>query len=109
MGEMIVIIIIGMCSLCCFVIRVLQFNQKGWLFNNTYIYASKEEKETMDKTHYYRQSAVVFALLTGMFFIIVMGVVFKKEWLFVVEGIFLVVTVIYAVLSSITIAKQKKI
>ncbi|WP_062323225.1 hypothetical protein [Halolactibacillus sp. JCM 19043] len=62
----------------------------------------------MDKTPYYRQSAVVFALLTVMFFCVFMGVVFKKEWLFVLEGIFLVVTVIYVVLSSITIAKQKK-
>ncbi|WP_197274813.1 hypothetical protein [Halolactibacillus sp. JCM 19043] len=34
MGEMIVIILIGMCSFGCFVISVLQFIQKGWLFNN---------------------------------------------------------------------------
>ena len=39
---MIVAIMLGLIALICFVISFLQFRKKGFLFNNAYIYASKE-------------------------------------------------------------------
>ncbi|MGM0524484.1 MAG: DUF3784 domain-containing protein [Bacillota bacterium] len=108
MGEVIVMIIVGIGALSCLVISVLQFNEKGVVFNNVYIYASKEQKQTMDKKSYYKQSAVVFALLTGVFLSIGLSMVFETRWFFVVEGILLVVTVLYTIMSAITLAKRKK-
>ncbi len=34
-----------------FVISVRSFKQKGFLFNNAYLYASKQERDTMDKSN----------------------------------------------------------
>ena len=40
------------------VVSIRSFQNKGFLFNNAYIYASKEERGKMDKKPYYRQSAI---------------------------------------------------
>lgn len=42
---------------------IRSFMERGFLLNNAYIYATKEERKTMNKKKYYRQSAVVFCLL----------------------------------------------
>ncbi len=47
----------------CLIISIFQFMEKGFCFNNAYLYASKEERKTMDKSPHYRQSAIVFMLL----------------------------------------------
>ena len=38
-------------------------------------YASLKERENMDKKQYYRQSAIVFSLLSAVFFIVGLSVV----------------------------------
>lgn len=50
-------------SVVCAIIIFFQFRKKGFLFNNAYIYASKQERETIDKKPHYRQSSVVFAFI----------------------------------------------
>ena len=49
MENIIVTIVLGVIAVVCFAISFLQFIEKGFLFNNAYLYASKKEKETMDK------------------------------------------------------------
>lgn len=59
MGNVIGAIVLGVVAIACFVVSYLQFNEKGFLFNNAYIYASKQERETMDKKTHYKQSGIV--------------------------------------------------
>ena len=49
MGNIIGCIILCIIAIACFVFSCLQFKEKGFLLNNAYIYASKQERETMDK------------------------------------------------------------
>ena len=56
MGNVIGAIVLGIVAILCFVFSFQQFHEKGFLFNNAYIYASKQERETMDKTPHYKQS-----------------------------------------------------
>ena len=49
MGNIIGAVVLGAIAIICFVVSYLQFNEKGFLFNNAYIYASKQERENMDK------------------------------------------------------------
>ena len=54
-----------------FVISFRQFQEKGYLFHNAYIWASQEERRRMDereesKRPYYRQSGTEFLLLTSI-------------------------------------------
>lgn len=51
------------------VISLMSFQEKGFLFNNAWIWASKQEREAMDKKPHYRQSAIGFALCAAEFWI----------------------------------------
>ena len=69
MGNIIGAITLGIVAVVCFIFSYLQFNEKGFLFNNAYIYASKEERKVMDKKPHYKQSGIVF-LMIGIIFTI---------------------------------------
>ena len=108
MGNIIGMIILGLLAILCFVFSYLQFHEKGFLFNNAYIYASKKERENMDKRPHYKQSGVIFLLLGIIWLINAVDIVLKTEWLFYLFIVVAVITVIYAIISSIVIEKRKK-
>ena len=64
---MVVGIICFVIAIIAFVIAVLQFMEKGFLFNNAYLWASKEERKRMNKKPHYKQSGVIF-LSIGIIF-----------------------------------------
>ena len=55
MKEIIVASILFAISIFLFFMSVRSFMEKGFLFNNAYIYASKEEREKMNKKPHYHQ------------------------------------------------------
>lgn len=96
--EAVVFAILLLISAGAFMINGFQFNERGPLFHNAYLYASKEERGPMNKKPYYKQSAIIFLLLGLAFFLNAMGVL--VIW-FSYVGIFvLMVTIVYAVVSS---------
>ena len=108
MGNIIGTIILGVIAIACFIISYLQFKEKGFLFNNAYIYASKQEKETMDKKPHYKQSGIVFVFIGIIFLMNAIDIIFQTGWLnFFVIGIVIVV-IVYAIVSSVMIEKRKK-
>jgi len=108
MENIIVTVVLGLVALGCFVISFFQFKQKGFLFNNAYIYASEKERETMDKKPHYIQTGVIFIFIGLIFTVNAINVVLKKNFLlFVVIGI-AVIAIIYAIVSSVLIERRKK-
>lgn len=108
MEDIIIAIIMGAISLVFCVLGIRSFLGKGFLLNNAYIYASKKEREGFNKKPYYIQSGVVFCLIAMVFAINLFRVIFKAKWLVYLVIFDLVVTVIYAIISSILIEKSKK-
>lgn len=107
MGNIIVAIVLSIIATICFVCSYLHLNEQGFLFNNSYIYASKQEREMMDKKPHYKQSGIVFGLIGVLFLINALEMLIKADWLFFLKigiGIFLIV---YAVVSSIVIERRK--
>ena len=108
MEKIVIAAILGAIAVICFIISYRQFHEKGFLFNNAYIYASKKERETMDKSPHYRQSGIVFALIGLVFLINTLVLIYPVRWLFrLVIGI-IVITLVYAVASSVIIEKRKQ-
>ena len=107
MQNMIITFIIFIISIVMFVISFRSFKEKGFLFNNAYIYSSKKERENMNKKPYYRQTAVAFLLLGILFFSVGLDTIFKTEWLFYVNIVYVFIIVVYAILSSIVISKKR--
>ncbi len=87
---------------------IRSFMERGFLLNNAYIYATKEERKTMDKKPYYRQSAVAFCLLSAMFVIIGLSVLFQNDTIMLLVIPFAVAVVLYAVVSSVLHHKRTK-
>ena len=108
MGELIVAIILLLVSAAAFLMSIRSFLEKGFLFNNAYLYASKKEREAMDKTPYYRQSGVVFALIGLIFLLNGLSLLSHLSWVNWIAAAVMAIAVIYAVASSLAIEKQKK-
>lgn len=97
-------------SVSAFIISGFQFMQKGFLLNNSYIFASEKEREAMDKKFYYRQSGIVFLLIGFIFLLNAAGIFFEK-YIFTYISIGLsAVTIVYAAVSSVKegIGKKRK-
>ena len=94
-------------SVICAVISFFQFREKGFLFNNAYIYASGQERETMDKKPHYRQSGIVSAFLSSIFLCAAAECVFETGWLRWTGGTLCIAAAVYAIISSVK--KNQKI
>ena len=108
MGNVIGAILLGVVAIACFVVSYFQFHEKGFLFNNAYIYASKQERENLDKKPHYRQSGIVFILIGLIFAINAIDIILNTGWLFYVAIAIAIMTIVYAIVSSIVIEKKKK-
>ena len=107
MGNIIGAIALGVIAVICFVFSYLQFNEKGFLFNNAYIYASKQERETMNKKPHYKQSGVVFLLIGIIFLINAIDMILQTGWLFYLVIGIAIIAIMYAIVSSVMIEKNK--
>ena len=107
--EVIVSIILFFISLGSFFIGYFQFKEKGILFNNAFLYASKEERKRMNKKPHYRQSAIVFVTIGIIFLLIALEMFVRSGWIFYVMIGLIIFLVIYAIISSIIIEKNRAI
>ena len=108
MKEIVPASILFAVSIFLFFMSVRSFMEKGFLFNNAYIYASKQEREKMNKKPHYRQSAIVFLLLGLIFLLNTIAVLLKVNWIFYIVVVVVIITLIYAIVSSILIDKNNK-
>lgn len=108
MGRIIGSIVLGVIAAICFVLSYLQFREKGFLFHNAYIYASKQERKSMDKKSYYKQSGVIFALVGVIFLLDAIEISLQTGWIFYFVIGTAIIAVAYAIVSSVRIERGKK-
>ena len=108
MGNVIGAIVLGLVAIACFIVSYFQFNERGFLFNNSYIYASKQERETMDKKPHYKQSGIVFIMIGIIFVLNAVEMLLETGWLFYMVIVVAVIAVIYAIVSSVVIERNQK-
>lgn len=90
------------------ILSIRSFLERGFVLNNAYLYASEEERKSMNKKPYYRQTAIVFCLLSIVFIIIGLSVIlqnYQLEWLQIPV---LAGAVIYAIVSTKRINQDTK-
>ncbi len=101
MAELIWAIICGALAIVCMIISIMSFKEKGFVFNNAYIWASKQERETMNKKPHYRQSAIAFALIAALFVFMALECVLLIGWLWLIVGLLAASVLVYAIASSV--------
>ena len=106
--EIIGEIILFLVSAVAFIMSAGHFKEKGILLNNAYIYATKKEREKMNKKPYYRQSAIVFLLIGLIFLLNGLQMLFRADWIFCIALIMMAITIVYAIASSIVIENNNK-
>ena len=109
MKEIIIASILFAVSVFLFFMSARSFMEKGFLFNNAYIYASKQEREKMNKKPYYRQSAIVFLMFGIVFLLLALAVLLEAYWISFVCMAVVLMTLIYAVVSIFMIEKNNKL
>ena len=107
MKEIIIAAILFLIAAVAFLFSFRSFREKGFLLNNAYLYVSKKERETMDKKPYYRQSAIVFALIGVIFLLNGLSVLLRANWISCIAGAVIAITLVYAIASGIAIEKHK--
>lgn len=105
MKEIILSCILFLIAIGAFVMSYRSFREKGFLFNNAFIYASKQERETMEKKSYYRQSAIVFLMIGVIFLLNGVSVLLAANWIFFLVIAIAIAAIIYAIASSIVIER----
>ena len=107
-AELIIAIVMFAIAGILLFLGVRSFFERGFVLNNAYIYASKEEREKMNKKPYFRQTAIIFCLLSIVFVIIGCSVILRN---YMIELLLIPVitgAIIYAIVSSIRIGKEEK-
>ena len=100
-GEWITGIAVFLISGILAFLSVRHFMERGFLLNNAWIFATKEERETMDKRPHYRQSAICFCLLSVVFLIIGLSIFLHNSKLLLLEIPVVAAAIVYAVVSSV--------
>ncbi len=106
--EVITIVILFLISFGAFIMGYFQFKEKGILFNNAYLYASKEERATMNKKPHYRQSAIVFTSIGFIFLLNAVELLVRSGWIFLIVLVLIILLIVYAIVSSIMISRKNK-
>ena len=99
-------IVLFIFSIILLVWGVLSLFNKGFLFNNAYIYANKKEREQMNKKPYYIQTGIVFILLSIASCLEGFNALLRYDVFFVLFIIIIVVTLVFAIVSTIYIDKK---
>ena len=100
MERLIGSLFVGLLAVSSCVVSIVQFRGKGVCLNNAYLFACPKERAQMDLKIHYRQSGVVFALLTAIFLCLAVEIIGKTGWLFKIMWLLVAVTVVYAAASS---------
>ena len=95
-------------AIICLVIAFFQFKGKGFLFNNAYIYASKQEREKLNKAPYYRQSAIVFSGVSANFMLIASNILLKSQLITYLSIGLMFLLVVYALWSTVRFMTKTK-
>ena len=101
-------IVLFLISLFSFVISVCSFMKKGFLVNNAYIYAFKLCAVSKISCAHYRQSGIVFLCLGLVFLLNGFNLIFKTDWILYLVVTIAALALVYAIVSSILIEKNKK-
>ena len=106
-SELVGAIILFVLAAVLFILSIRHFREKGLLLNNAYLYATKEERETMNKSPHYRQSAICFCILSVGCLVSALSIVLKNDTLPLLEIPIFCVAAIYAIVSSVQIYRKE--
>ena len=71
------------------------------------LYATEEERKTMKKKPWYRQSAIAFCLFSIASILMVLHMIFGNKIFLILQVITIIGAVLYAIISSVIITRRE--
>ena len=96
--------ILGVIAVLCFYIAYRQYKQKGFIFTNKWLYASKKEREEIDeriKKSEYRVGRNVFLGIGFLFIAIAVYSLSSISWLMFIIIALIVILCVYAIVQYV--------
>ncbi len=90
------------------ILSVRHFGRRGFLLNNAWVYATREEREQMDTAPWYRQTAVCLLLISLIFALIGLYAITFNSLFLIAEAVVVSGLLGYAVFSTRAITKRTK-
>ncbi|MBE5968693.1 MAG: DUF3784 domain-containing protein [Lachnospiraceae bacterium] len=90
------------------ILSIRSFKQKGFLLNNAYLFATKEERKSIAWKPYYIQSGVAFLGVAVVFVLIALTVIYEIGIFSKIAIVVAVAMVVYAIVSAVVIEKNIK-
>ncbi len=106
--QIISALIIGLISVSLFTYSYFTSREKGPILSNTYLFATREERERMDLSAEYHLVTVVFRILGLIFLLLTAKILTSWVWLNYLMGILIVYVMIYAIKESVKSEKNTK-
>ncbi len=94
-------IILGLISLLLLTYSFFTSKEKGPILSNSYLLASKKERENLDKSAAYHEVTVVFGLLGIVCLLFTIRTISSWLWIDYIIGVFIVIEIIYVITVSI--------
>ena len=106
--QIVFLVILLLLSGLIFIIAYGQFRERGIPLNNAYLFATKEVRDKTNFRPFYRQSAIAFLGLGFVCLFSSILVITNWDWLFMITIALVFLIMIYAIISTIMIAKRSK-
>ena len=107
MSDMIFAVITGIISVILFIYVSFTVRGKGIILSNTYLFASKEERDKIDKEAEYHLVSVVFGILAAILAFLTAYIITSREICLYRVFTLCVCDIVYAVKESIKSEKNK--
>ncbi len=105
---MIITIIMFAIAAVWLILSIRSFKQKGFLLNNAYLFATKEERKSITWKPYYIQSGVAFLGVAVVFVLIALTAIYEIGIFSKIAIVVAVAMVVYAIVSAVVIEKNIK-
>jgi hypothetical protein len=107
-GEIMSAIVTGIIAIALFIYVSFTIREKGPIFSNAYLFASKEERKHMDVKAEYHLVTVVFGLLAMVFLLITCYIITSKMLLLGIAIALCVYLIVYVIVQSIKTELNQK-
>lgn len=106
LSQIVPSIILGLISILLITYSFFTSKEKGPILSNTYLFATSEERNKMDKSAEYHLVTVIFSILGMVFLLLTIRILSSLSWINYIIGILIAIIIIYAIKESIKSEKK---
>lgn len=103
MGTIITGVVLGLVAIVGIIYSIFLFREKGPILTNTFLLFTEEERKKMkiDMHKEYRQTAIVYMMLSMGLFFSSIATLTMISWFFAIAIVLIVILIVYTIVSWI--------